>query len=566
MSTIVAQDGNKQVSVRRPAAIPKSESLVDIMPANLAAMVVTPRLSALLSDLHHLNRLLSPLHPEWGEDGLHGAILDHWLSRSRLLPGFDGQNSRHLRSLLTVEGLVAAGVDPQGTLVLAPDIEDRVMLMAFELIDRPQFERWLVFVGGEDRQRLKLGAESATVIGPQTDLPITCLARRAYAMCQLGVPPEGDAVRPLQKLVALRGKRWNNPHGQRSILQQALGAMPGGAHIYVATDTKKIAPILERVAREWEQRAHRFQQPAQRRKAFAHAATLQKKIRSAVKLTDSLAAGLYTQRGDMEMRWQAHLTNFGRGLLSWWLPSKRGNDVIARWTRTPGLMRVVARTQPEVLEGAALSIGWSPPKGALTGDFGFLAMNLNPLSTLSRRDFKTNGADDGAHWGFIFPSAIALGVRSSHAADRIQSDVAQRLEPSRSRNNVYAPAATGRRRLHGQVKDNPFEVQVFDRLMVMGMGPGIGSAAVRRLSSMPPTRLEHSGRPAPFLDATLYPRAIEAAFAAANIGPEHRASLQALDAWRIRWRPLLTRLREVRLRGRLDPQRSRLVITGAVIE
>ena len=556
-----AQDGNQPVAMTRSVARTQQRSLVDLMPADLPALVVAPRIADVLTDLDHLNRLLAPLHPEWGHDGLHGALLHHFLGRSPLLSS--GRNpAERLRALLTKEGLVDAGIHPLGPLVVVPDLEAKVVMTAFELVDRPQFERWLVRVGGAERERLPLDGEVATVVAPGSASPVTCLARRSYALCQLGVPEAGDPVRPLKRLAAFRGPRLGDPSGGSGALRRALRAMPAGAHVYAAGDTKSLAPRLARLATQWEERASRFAEPERRRKALAQAQRLKHKIEAAHRLTDGIGVGLYARQRRMDLQWQANLTALGRELLKWWLPAGERNrdDVIARWTRTPALMRLVARTRPEFIHTIAASVGWSPPKGALTGNIGLLTMGLDTVSPLSFAPKARKRSRDGRHWGFVFPSAVTVGVHSAAHANRIQEGMTHRLSPASS-----AGTRPHRPRLSGRFRGQPFHVQVLDQLMVVGMGPGMASAAVRRLGALPPDRAQRRGD-APFVDLTLFPRSIDAAFSAASIGSKHRQQLRALEAWRLRWKPLLSRLREVRVVGHLEPKSSRLIVRGSIIE
>ena len=471
------------------------------------------------------------------------------------------------------------GIDPLGQIVLAPDLDARALIVAFELVDRPQFERWLTRMAGSDLRRVTVAGEQATVVAPQSSMATTCLARRAYALCQVGVPAKGDPVSPLRRMAAQRGPRLGRSESQSTALRKALFGMPSGAHVYAVGDTKRLTPRLAKLVTEWETHANRFAEAKRRKAALAQAARLRKKIEAAFELTDAVAAGMYSVRQGMEVRWQASLTDLGRELLAWWLPpAEASDDLIARWSRTPALLRLVARVKPELIQSVAASLGWKPPQSALTGDVALLSMGLDTLSAASKRQDQSARTEDGAYWGFVFPSAVALGIRSKHDADRVQSSMSARMKPDRTvdwsnelsgyrQRPVMRPVAVSRRRLNGKYLGSPLQVQVFDRLMVVGMGPGIASAAVRRLGGLP-----HHRRPQrhvsnrSFIDVTLYPRAINAAFDSGHIGPEHRQSLRAIDAWRLRWAPLMSRLREVRLAGRLDRRASRLVVVGRIVE
>ena len=557
---------NKTVAMTRMTRARPEQRFVlaDLMPADLPAIVVVPRVAALLRDLQTLNRLLSPLHPEWRGKGLVGAIVRRLEGGASLLPPSQ-QNIRRLRALTTEEGLVEAGIDPLGTLVIAPDFDLRVVLVAFELVDRPQFARWLIRMAGDARQSVKVSGEIATVVTPQGRMPVTCLGRRSYALCQLGVPADGDPIRSLRKLAALRGPRLGSPAGKAGVLHKAWDAMPAGAHVYAVGDTKKLAPRLGEMVTEWESAATRFAEPNRRRAALAHVAHLRKKLAAASKLTEGVAAGLYTRREGMELRSQVNLTNFGHQLLQWWLPPKKHGDVIARWTRTPALMRFVARVRPELLELAAISLGWSPPKDALTGDMGIIAVGLDGLCSAAKRAQDAPG--DETYWGFIFPSALVVGLQSTDAADRVQASLGRIFKSEKKGNGARFPTVppTSRPRLSKRIDGDKLDLQVLDRLLVFGMGPGILSAGVRRLGAIPPAGKSNRRAP-PFLDVTLFPASIDAAFDAARIGPDHRPYLRRLEAWRLRWKPLLNRLRSMRLSARMDGLQRRLVLVGTVAE
>ena len=446
----------------------------------------------------------------------------------------------------------------------------RQRLLAGRQLARPRV------LGGTDRERIDIAGELATVIGPRTELPVTCLARRAYALCQVSAPnTRGDPILPLRRLAAQRGPRLGDQRAQT--VWRHLRAVPAGAHLYAVGATKKLAPRLAKMVAEWETRASRFSQPKRRRAALAQAAHLKKKIEAASALTDGVSIGMFARGRGMEVQWQAHLTGLGQQLLSMWLPAAPKDDVIARWTRTPAvLMRLIARIRPELAETIAFSFGWSAPRGALTGDIGILALGLDSICELSQRVAARDTTGDGTFWGFVFPTAVSLGLRSHTAANRVQKsmdglmkpdqefDLPDRLSRFRPR-MVLETAPVARQRLRGSFRGHPYKVQVFDQLMVLGMGPGTVAAAVRRLGALPPRRRVRAG-PRTFIEASFYPRAIDAAFAAAHVGPDHREDLRALETWRMRWHPLLTRLREVRLSGRLDPRNARLVVVGTIVE
>ncbi len=573
-----AQEGNKPVSMSVPRPPMKTKRLADLMPADAAAFFIAPRIVDLLTDLDHLDRVLVQLHPEWGLGGLREQLRRRVKNRLASVAGLLPSSDAHIGAmvdLLSNEGLVDAGIDPQGPLIVVPDLESRVVIAAFELVDRPQFERWLVRVGRDDRQRLEIGGELATVVGPQGQWPMTCLARRSYALCQLSAPASGDPVRSLRRFVAFREPLLGSRSGTTTALQRSLAEMPRGAHLLVVGDTKKLAPRLAQFVTEWEARASRFAEPQRRQAALAHAAKMRKKIRHAARLTDGLAAGFYRRPGGMELQVQATLTPAGQTTLSWWLPQRDREETITRWTRTPALMRAVAHLNPQLLESTALSLGWHPPGGSLTGDFGLLAMGLDPLCALSKSAGSTQATGDGTFWSFVFPSALAVGITSGPHADQVQASLSEHLSRelnrdlprSLSRDRTSGPPgapALVRPRLKAEVHGSPFKAQVFDHLLILGMGRGMTSAGVRRLGALPPTAPGQGTHGAPFVDLAFYPRAIDAAFAAANIGPEHRASLRTLESLRLRWHPLMTRLREVRFMGRLDPSRSKLIVTGSV--
>ena len=578
-----AQEGNQPVSMRMSGPPAAAQDLARLFPADVPILFVAPRMARVLADLARLNRLLSPMHPEWGPGGLTNALFERAMTRfggtSGLLPEASDRK-RSLKALLTKDGLVDAGIDPLGQIVFAPDFDARVLMLAVELVDRPQFERWLARMGGADRRRIDMAGELATVIGPRTDTPVTCLARRAYALCQISAPDAGDPILPLRRLAALRGPRLGGARERNEPgLWRHVRAIPRGAHVYAVGSTKELAPRLAKLVAEWEGRASRFSQPKRRKAALVQAARLKKKIEAASALTDGVSVGMFARRRGLEFQWQAHLTSLGRELLSWWLPDGPQDDVIARWTRTPAaLMRLAARTKPELIESVAMTFGWSPPKGALTGDIGLLSLGLDSICDLSQRGSATGPVGDSTYWGFVFPTAVSLGVRSTAAADRVQKSMQGLMEAdhefdlpdqlSRPRpQTVLGAAPVSRQRLRGSFQKSPFKVQVFDQLMVLGLGPGTVSAGVRRLGALPPRRIDRRPRKMRrFLEVSLNPRAIDAAFAAAQVGPDHRDDLRALEAWRMRWHPLLTRLREVRLSGNLDTGNSRLVLVGSIIE
>lgn len=569
-----ANDGNTTVSMARGGLPPTPLDLADLMPADIDSLIVAPNIARVLADIANLNQTLTPFYPEWGREGLTGVVLRALATDSSLLSGSNDHLPK-LKRLLLKEGLADAGIDPLGALVLSPDLDARVLMVAFELVDRPQFERWLARIEPVARKRIQIGGEVATVVGPQNQRPVTCLARRAYALCQVGVPAVGDPVQPLRRLSALRGPRLGDTSSRKAALQRAMKALPPGAHLYAAADTHRLAPRLGRLIGEWETRVTRFAEKDRQRKGRALAAHLRKKLAAASKLTDGLALGIYVDRSHTELRWQANLTAYGRELLAWWLPSHPADSIIERWTRTPALVRMVARTRAELLEGVAMSFGWSVPKAALSGELGMLSMGLHSLCELAMRRHEASRVGDGTHWGFVFHTAVALGLRTKDAADRIHRDLSKHLEAepalgqtmafgTNSTPQVVGPAATARVRLRGNVGGHPYKVQVLDRLMVLGMGPGSASAALRRLGAMPAPRPPPP--PAPFLEIAFNPRMIDAAFASGNIGPAHRASLRTLDKWRLRFRPLLARLREIRLTGQLDPNQGRVVLRGIVAE
>jgi hypothetical protein len=115
----------------------------------------------------------------------------------------------------------------------------------------------------------------------------------------------------------------------------------------------------------------------------------------------------------------------------------------------------------------------------------------------------------------------------------------------------------------GFAAGSPYEIYVLDRMMIVGTGVGSGAAALRRLASVEATEVKPER--APFLRATLHPRAIDAAFASGAFGREHRRELLAIEGLRLQLKPLLERIDAIELEANRSADQEAVSI-GVVVK
>jgi hypothetical protein len=430
------------------------------------------------------------------------------------------------RGLLTRRGLFQAGIDPSAPLTVIPNAHAGVVVLRFGLRDRPAFEAWLDRVGERERPRVQIGAETASVLAPDTDRPLTCIVRHTQALCQVGASEGDNAVADLARAAAASGATYARLAG----VVDAYRELPAGAVLYLFANPAPLARDAAHLHGIRERRSSRFAEPQARAQIEDGLKQTVARLHRWAGWIDGAAAAVVVD-GRIQMQVELTASRIGRRWLADALPDRTTDDAIGRWTETPALFSALVHADPEFVQRAASSFGFELPKDVLSGTIGLLGLGVDPECPSAKRSTA-----EGLGWAFLIPSALNIGIVDKARADRVHAMLEQRFKPALS----------------------PYEIHVLDRMMVVGTGVGSGPAALRRLASIKPSA-EPPSR-APFFRAAIYPRAVDAAFAAGAIGREHRRELLTVEALRLQLKPLLERIDAIDLEAHASGDHQRVSV------
>lgn len=536
---------------RRPPKRPDLPPAVAQLPASTPLVLYAPSLARALEETERLADMLSVLEPELSKPLGRLAVDAIW--------GFDSLSELSApvpvdpAKVLTTAGLEAAGIDTSAPLLVLPSLEEEVVVLRFQLESRRRFEAWLDALAGKERRRVLLGGESASVIGPDSPRPVACLARHAHAFCQLGVNAGDDALSDLSRAVASEGVAYGRLRG----VAAAWERLPQDAVLYAFFNPGPFAKGIAKLAHLRERMRTRFADRRSKRDAFMRARRFESSVLEWSRLLDGAALALFF--GDAPgARLELSMTARGRRALDDVFPERTTRDLIGRWTETPALFSLLVHADPAFVQRVARSYGLMLPQEMLTGTVGLLTLGLDPDCPSAKQ-----GTKQPLDWAFLLPSALNVGLTAPEAADRIHGLLEAQLPARAAGDRKVAWLPNPRAPITGLAAGSPFEIHVLDRMLVVGTGPGSGAAALRRLASVR-SRAPAGKERAPFFVATVQPQAIDAAFAAAAFGREHRRELLTIESLRLRLKPLLERIGALKVEATTPPEHRRVSVRLAV--
>ncbi len=420
-----------------------------------------------------------------------------------------------------------------GALGLAPDRPTRIALapdLGAALVELPlsrpdQFLEWLDRLPAPSRTRVEVApGRVAVVLAPGHPLPLACVVEAARALCQLGAAPEGIAplARALSSGVQAPVLSAEEPH--RDGWVAALEPLP------------LARALLSRWAHQ-ERLAHRLHPPVQRRLVERRIRAVEQRVLAAARAVTAAEARFVSQRGAPRLGLTLTLTADGHRRLDRWLGRPGGETRVRSWTATPSLFSLFVAANPRVAAALLRAAGTPVSASALDGAFGLVALGLDASCPQARHP-------DRLGWLFLFPSAVAFGLRGEPAADEAYAALNRAAAPSSIAQVSLRP------RLRVPLAEGELGVQVLDDLVLFGSGPMATRAGLRRLARVEPSRPPEGT----FLDVRLDLGALLAALDAARVDEEH--------PWALRWlarvvqdlRPSVQGLRRLRLVGVRVPE------------
>ena len=504
--------------------------------------VVAPRSAPFLTALGQAQAILSSIEPSMTAQGPLEALADAWTDRYRR----GERESSLLRDLREPRDLEARGIDPNAPFLVAIDPVERLIAFSFGLSDRPRFEQWLDRATRGRSRRIRLSGESARVVDRDSDHPVTCLARQRRAVCQLGAPPGPQPLELLERLT--RGRRMKIPAG----VAQAFTALEPDALAYVLIQPRTLANAASAVLAAEAARAHRFDPEPAQREAHEDARRQARKLERLAHKAEGGALAVYVRDHELEVAAEVVLTAEGQRRLRAGSGVESVPSIVRRWAHTPALVSVAARLHPELLSRLAAQYGLPLPAGALTGEVALLTLGVDSRCPLA----KSASRRDELDWAFVLPTAVALGLKRAGSQDLYDGLVHALGAKSAPRPAYRDRARLSRGTLRGRTSGGRYEVDLTDDVLLASAGPGIGAAALRRLSTLPP----QGAKEPPLLEASVDLAAVDAAFAGGSFSSEHRLELLELEALRLTLKPLLAHVRNVGLAVRTPAGGRRLSV------
>ncbi len=533
----------------RPTETPSPVMLAATLPAAAPLVLFAPRAGDFSKDLDALLELAGAVEhdlagPRRAAKLMHALVGGEALDAMR--EGGHERMASNLERFLDPDQAMALGLDMDEPLLLVPGPDDGALALSLGVRDRARLEAALDAALGPPQHRVQLGGAEVVVRLAEAERPVSCVVGAARAQCQIGLISD-DA--PLALLEALLRSGRDVPLARASGLARALAWLPPGARTYVLFSPHATAEHASRLARAQAEKANRFDRQRARRRADAAERGKAQRLRSLVAGFEGAALGVYAEGERWTLRLETALSASGARWMEETFGSEPVDPVIARWASTPALFSLLARLQPGALEELAAGLGIPMPRATLDGTLALLTLGVDAQCPLAS---KRASLDEEWRWAFLLPTAIAAGLREPAAASRVHAALAERLGEAPASEPAQVPPFAGaqvRSALRGEAFGSPFEVDILDDLLLAGTGPGMGAAALRRLSALPSRAEPAPGQRPFFFEANLDLRAFDAALASGGFGEEHRAELGVLETLRQKLEPLVEAVRRVQLRA-----------------
>lgn len=499
-----------RIAVPRTVAPPMDFGLpaeLGRLPKTAPLALYTPQLRILMQDLGAATYLLGSVLPN--AKGLSAPeLLANLVWGQGLGFGWSAPTAQpELAPLSTPQGHAAIGINSRAPVTALVHPELRVALISFGLTDRPKWERWLDNVS-PDRKPLEIGAEHASVLTPQSDMPVTCLARHRRAFCQFGAMPGANPFAMLTAATQGDTQTWADEPG----LADAHGALPPNARAYAVVDSVAVGHWLSKLAIAQAQRTYRLSPKKIRRAALKRVRTLGLNVQNFAAKINGTALGLYRDRQGLSARMESTLSEAAAQQLRPHLRNPGEHDLVSEWAQTPALMQAILRANPKTAKQILSTLKVNLPLEALSGDVALLTLGLDSECPMAKASRKARHSA-----GFLVPSAAAIGIAKDYVKE---GDIPSQLQGS------------------------PYEVDIQERIVLVGAGQGTRAAARRRLNTLP----QHKSRTQPpMLEVSIDLHAIDSAFDSSSVGVEHRRELRTLDALRLGLQPLLEHVSDLKL-------------------
>jgi hypothetical protein len=476
-----------------------------------------------------------------------GGELDRWRqSRADLESKLFLAGLRETLGLgLTSPALEAVGLAPQRPALIVKASPNAPATVQLGLSDHRRFRAWLSRVAGTDRRSIPFGRERATVLFPDSDLPIVCLIRIRDGYCQFGSTKGPDPVRALKRAVNSGGNRLP----VNSAMADAVAALPSDADLYLLVRPKRWSQHLARALVGHAVRSHRFDPPGVRRRATAKLERKAREVQTALREIRAMAFAFSYHETRARLRGQVVVEESAARRLRSAIDTAPSRATMRRWANTPALISARFHLKPTAAEQLLAATGFSLPGAKLSGGLAILALGLDTECASA----KTHDETGAAALPFVVPIAGAIGLEQ-----KLDSEAFQQLQ-----HWLPHPSEPGRFRYHplSGSGDQTVELRLRDEVVLVGTGSGSGAAAARRWDSSQ-KHLQQSVRPTAdarrFVEIEIDLAAITAALATANFDANVRSELHALRQFHQQLRPALGRYRRIRLRGETKDRAKRL--------
>lgn len=533
LALCVAQPGPAQAGHRAPTArltaatattaldgnlFAALEALPDFVPAAL----IIPNPGKFLSHAREELSALGAAFPMFDPKRLHSAV------ENRL--GFDAIDETHLKE---------AGVSSSDPLIVAADFAGRQAIVRASLADRRRFEAW-----ADQRSRpgakLRIADDRAWILYPEAEEQLACAVRDRAVFCQIGLSSGRDPIADLRRFLETPARRMIEQPNTRLAAQR----LREGAESYLILQPEAVAELAADAILAHSAHKHRFDPPAARRAAEAEARRTASAVFSQLRAVRAVAAGLSIEQHKLSAEVEMVLDRRGGDLLRGLFRPALAGDATQRWSETPALAKVMLRLRPEIAADLLGRFGLPVSRNVLDGSVAAIAMGLDTECPAAKR----GAPSDAAALPFLFPTAVAIGLagRAGQTERRAIGDA------------LGAPPNSGELLLRRHAYGSPLEVRLVDEAMLIGAGPGAGSAAIRRWNHSQPK----DALPAetPFAEVGLDLLAVDAALASGAFSDETRAELQQLERLRQKLRPLITRFERLRIEARSPDHSDQLRI------
>lgn len=437
------------------------------------------------------------------------------------------------------------GIAVDREVALISDPEAGVTIVRFALHDRRRFEAWLSRTVPEERRSMDLGRERAIVLYPDSELPIICLLRVSHAHCQIGT---GHGQRPGEALSRLVSAGIR-PLSDAADVQAVRPHLHEDADLMAFIRPKLLIPSVEAWADARTRRSRRFRGAAEHTSSSVHSKYVVRVARSWLGGSRLLAFSFAFDRGAFDTRMHAILEGPAAARLGAFVSSEAPEAVLATWSQTPALARLLMRLEPSAASALLEALGLDLSADALNGTVSALLLGVDSECQAARSLVK----DPRAHL-FYLPMAVALGLRAPVDARRMFRSGSEG-ESTSLFSGVRFREGADPRTLQAEHFGSSLEVRVLERVLLMGTGEGTVAAAERRWDA----RIDRPSNSGGFLELSVDLSAVRAALASARIERSSddlkrlRAMEQKLDLW-------MAHMRRVDLHARMAESAPQLSV------